>query len=166
MRNRTSRPLRQAGQCVGPAGCHDAPHRGQNSPNSRPRGRRTVNHARSHTAVKVPPLRAYQTHTAPRCRAGTVDIGGVLRFGHIVKPVAPARRADALLGLHHHIAHGGERHIPAHLPSQLFIAFHARIEQRSAPDQSAAPGGASEFVRRDRCQTPPLRSPRRCWSQS
>ena len=165
MRNRTSRPLRQAGQCVGPAGCHDAPHRGQNSPNSRPRGRRTVNHALTYCREGSTSPSVSNTYgTSLPCR--TVDIGGVLRFGHIVKPVAPARRADALLGLHHHIAHGGERHIPAHLPSQLFIAFHARIEQLDQPQTSAAPGGASEFVRRDRCQTPPLRSPRRCWSQS
>ena len=67
-----------------------------------------------------------------------VDIGGMLRFSDIVKPVTPAKPADTLLRLHHDIAHGGKRHIATHLSAQLFVAFHTRIKQLDEPQPKTA----------------------------
>ncbi len=60
---------------------------------------------------------------------GAVRIGVMFRFRDIIEPVPPARLAHALLGLHHHIAEGGKRHIPTDFPPQRFIAFYAGIEE-------------------------------------
>ncbi len=71
---------------------------------------------------------------------GAVRIDIMLRFRHIIEPVPPAWLAHALLGLHHHIAEGGKRHIPTDFPPQRFIPLDAGIEEfdQSQPQTALA----------------------------
>jgi len=68
---------------------------------------------------------------------GAVRIGLIRGLRNVVEPVAPAGLSDPLLGLHHHVAKGGERHVPAHFAAERRVALHAGIEQLNQPEAEA-----------------------------